>query len=93
MLPRHRAFGVDVREVDVGSLATGSISSSDDSFSRPKYVAVLRMNGRNASITDLGSHNGTFVNGRRLGADEACQLHDGDTLRFGVVDASYRLGT
>ena len=34
-------------------------------------------------IHDLGSANGTFVNGRRLGADEMLPLRPGDRLRLG----------
>ena len=37
---------------------------------------------RTAWICDLGSTNGTFLNGARLGSDEA-QLTEGDTLSLG----------
>jgi len=34
-------------------------------------------------VEDLGSKNGTWVNGRRI--DSAAALHDGDEVRFGAV--------
>lgn len=36
-------------------------------------------------ITDLGSVNGTFVNGYKLRARESVTLHDGDTLQLGQL--------
>lgn len=46
-----------------------------------RHAALVRV-GDGWVLRDLGSTNGTFVNGERLEADRA--LHDGDTLRFGV---------
>jgi pSer/pThr/pTyr-binding forkhead associated (FHA) protein len=36
-----------------------------------------------AVVTDLGSTNGTLVNGRRLAPNEPTRLADGDELRLG----------
>ncbi len=35
------------------------------------------------TITDIGSTNGTAVNGERLEIDSPCDLHDGDEITFG----------
>lgn len=35
------------------------------------------------SVVDLGSTNGTFVNGERLTANEAQSLHNGDEIKLG----------
>lgn len=35
------------------------------------------------NVYDLGSHNGTYLNGERLKAREDCPLHNGDELRLG----------
>lgn len=50
----------------------------DPSVSR--VHAVVELNGAAVVVRDLGSTNGTFVNGRRI---EAQTLRDGDELTFG----------
>ena len=45
-----------------------------------RHAAIVK-SGTAWVIRDLGSTNGTFVNGEKLGGDRA--LNDGDTLRFG----------
>lgn len=42
--------------------------------------------GTDATIRDLGSSNGTFLNGERLRAREPQQLHHGDLLIFSAYD-------
>jgi serine protease Do len=44
--------------------------------------AAVSLNGDRYVLRDLGSRNGTFVNGRKVEAD--CELSDGDVVRFGV---------
>lgn len=38
------------------------------------------------AIVDVGSTNGTYVNGRAVPYNQAVQLHDGDTLSFGALN-------
>jgi hypothetical protein len=40
-------------------------------------------------ITDLGSSNGTWLNGHRLPLAERYPLQDGDVIRFGVVSVEF----
>lgn len=42
------------------------------------------------TVTDLDSTNGTFVNGRRLKANETSFLRSGDELRLGILDFCMR---
>ncbi len=42
-------------------------------------------------VADLGSTNGTFLNGQELTAQKAFALHDGDQLAFGNVQAAFAL--
>lgn len=37
-------------------------------------------------LTDLGSKNGTWVNGRQVAANSRCPLNDGDLLQFGTLE-------
>jgi pSer/pThr/pTyr-binding forkhead associated (FHA) protein len=40
-------------------------------------------------VRDLGSNNGTFVNGRRV---TQAELHDGDVIQVGFIDLRFREG-
>src|SRR5215218_5161347 len=45
--------------------------------------ATISRQGATYTLEDLGSHNGTSVNGRRLSGP--CILHDGDQIELGGV--------
>jgi pSer/pThr/pTyr-binding forkhead associated (FHA) protein len=47
-----------------------------------RHASIQRQDNR-LMIADLGSTNGTCVNGKRLAPHEACPLNDGDELRLG----------
>ena len=53
--------------------------------------ATLECNEAGVYLMDLGSRNGTFVNGRSLGAFNPCYLADGDVLRFGNLSVTLEL--
>ena len=42
-------------------------------------------------LSDVGSSNGTWVNGALVGANNRIEVHDGDRLRFGDVEATLHL--
>ncbi len=52
------------------------------------HHAELRYTGQDYTITDLGSTNGTFVNGQQLDRTMPRVLRTGDTIRIG--DTTYR---
>ena len=52
-------------------------------------VARIVVEGDKATLEDLGSKNGTFVNGKRLSA--AAGLADGDEVRLGSVPFAFRM--
>ncbi|MBC6937822.1 MAG: FHA domain-containing protein [Chloroflexi bacterium] len=47
-----------------------------------KHAVILRHEG-SLNIMDLGSHNGSYLNGQRLIANQPRVLRDGDDLRLG----------
>ncbi|MFZ5909670.1 MAG: FHA domain-containing protein [Chloroflexota bacterium] len=49
--------------------------------------AVIRREGRKFMLEDLGSTNGTFLNGERL--QSAVQLRDGDQVKIGEVPFTF----
>lgn len=46
---------------------------------------AIHLNGDRLDLEDLGSKNGTFLNGQRLAAHRPYPLHDGDELRLGQI--------
>lgn len=62
----------------IGRSEEGEIVLVDPSVSRAHAVVEIDRGG--AFVRDLGSTNGTFLNGRRIKAES---LRDGDELRFG----------
>ncbi len=64
------------REVGLGLSLVGESSVS-------RHHASITRQGSSVSVKDLGSTNGTFVNGRRIDTD--VNLSSGDDLQFGAV--------
>ncbi|MDQ7808980.1 FHA domain-containing protein [Amycolatopsis sp. A133] len=54
--------------------------------------AWVRRDARGTWVSDAGSRNGTWVNGRRLAAGQDHPLRHGDRLEFGPVGAVYSDG-
>ncbi len=64
----------------------------DPNFGVSRHQAVIRRDGNTFSILDVGSTNGTYVNGRMLEYNKAVELRDGDTIAFGAFNAKIRIG-
>jgi DNA-binding winged helix-turn-helix (wHTH) protein len=64
------------------------LPGSIDDASVSRQHAHLRRDGTAVVLTDLGSKNGTFVNGVRVSGPVT--LADGDEVRFGLVTFVYR---
>jgi pSer/pThr/pTyr-binding forkhead associated (FHA) protein len=77
-----RSEGVAV----IGRAPSNDIPISDPSLSRRH--AEIRTEGRIAYLRDLGSSNGTCVNGRRV-IREPVRLSDGDAVQVGQVSMTY----
>jgi pSer/pThr/pTyr-binding forkhead associated (FHA) protein len=64
----------------------------DPNFGVSRHQAVIRRDGSAFSVLDVGSTNGTYVNGRMLEYNKAAELHDGDTIAFGAFNGKVRIG-
>jgi hypothetical protein len=64
--------------MQIGRSDESDIALNDPSVSR--MHAVIETEGAAPTVRDLGSTNGTFVNGRRVQTES---LRDGDDVRFG----------
>ena len=79
MLPSGQRISLGDRPVTIGRLSDCTIPLNDQNVSRRH--AEIRP-GRGAYVVaDLGSTNGTMVNGTRIGGEQ--RLSDGDILSFG----------
>ncbi|MBI3965260.1 MAG: RDD family protein [Chloroflexi bacterium] len=77
------AFSLDEGPLSIGRQAGNVIVLSDGEISR-RHAEIDRRSGR-LVISDLGSANGTFVNGQRLQGSHA--LAAGDRVEFGSIRA------
>ena len=75
--------------VIIGKAPGNDVVIPDSGISR-QHASVRLQNGQYV-ISDLGSLNGVYVNGKKVGGDEARALHDGDKLQMGRVKAVFRL--
>jgi predicted component of type VI protein secretion system len=74
-----KTYQLDASEIIVGRDASNSVAINDAEVSRKH--AKLSLHGSAYVIQDLGSTNGTFVNGQRISGTQV--LNAGDTVSFG----------
>jgi len=72
---------LDAERVVLGRAETCDIVLTGRLISR-QHAAIIR-SGQIYILKDLNSHNGTFINGRRIGEPSA--LHDGDEIELGGI--------
>jgi len=64
----------------------GPFDASQKGVSRMHAAVSCRVNGTTKfALTDLGSSNGTYLNGQRLIAHQPYDLHDGDEIYLGKM--------
>ncbi len=78
---------LDQLETEIGKAPHNRIVLSDPTVSGTHAIVLARDGGYN--IVDLGSSNGTFVNGRRLG-NESHTLQHGDKIQLGQALLTFR---
>ena len=56
-----------------------------------RHAKVVHGDGEFSVVEEIGTMNGTFVNGRRIATGVPTKIKDGDRLRFGLVDLTFRI--
>ena len=74
---------------EVGRVAGSAIRIDHPQVSRRH--AVIRVTGGEVVLEDLGSSNGTSVNGEKIRAPRA--LSDGDMVAFGDLSFEFRIAS
>ena len=85
--PQGHRFFITADEMIIGRDPTADISIPDSSISR-KHAKVIR-EGNVVKIEDLGSSNGTAVNGRKLEAGNVAKLAKEDLIKLGNSIVKY----
>ena len=73
--------------ITIGRARDNGLVVSDPTVS--SHHAEIRQDVQGYSIIDLGSMNGTFVNGQRLTKNTPRTLNSGDTIRIGNFTFTY----
>lgn len=94
--PKHSALLIERRdptkrhdlraETDIGRTQTNAVVVADATVSRQH--ARIRLQEDQFMLFDLGSANGTFVNGQKV--EQPRPLTDGDVVRFGEVEMVFK---
>ena len=77
---KQSAILLRARHTTIGRAADCEVVLDDPRISRQH--ATITGDRQHYHVRDVGSLNGTFVNGRRVLANTATRLHSGDELRF-----------
>jgi DNA-binding winged helix-turn-helix (wHTH) protein len=89
LISKTRHVALHEGENLIGRDPTGDVWVDGRGVSRRH--AKITVQGDKATIDDLGSKNGTFVNGQRIAA--AVPLVDGAQIQFGSVRVAFRVWT
>lgn len=77
-----------MKTVTIGRSTSNNCVLANPSVSGRHAELALASDGKQATLRDLGSTNGTFVNGRRLQPGEMVTVTVTDRLRFGSEDTT-----
>ena len=73
--------------ITIGRVSDNSIQIEDASVS--SHHAELTLRDTDYILRDLGSTNGTRLNGNKVEPEEEHQLQPGDRIRFGSIEVRY----
>ncbi|GAB4457483.1 MAG: hypothetical protein OHK0029_17350 [Armatimonadaceae bacterium] len=75
--------------VTFGRRADNTVVLTNDSYASGSHAEITYQNG-NFLLQDLGSTNGTKINGARLPPQRTQKLKDGDTIMMGQTEFTFR---
>lgn len=75
--------------LSIGRIPSNALALNDAGVSR-RHALITAQGSREFWLVDLGSANGTFLNGRRL--FQPRRLHDSDQISIGPFRFTFRLG-
>lgn len=89
LLPTGDAYDRELGQTDIqiGKGPRNDLVIADPAVSSAH--AMIRPEGEHFTISDIGSRNGTFVNGKRL--EQPQRLHHGDLIGIGLSKLTFRL--
>ena len=76
-----RAFEIKAEKTTIGRIEDNAFQLAEQSIS--SHHAEVWLSGEEVMVKDLGSTNGTFINGDKI---TESKLKPGQTLRFGTID-------
>ena len=77
------------RRLSVGRASDNDLQLNDNSVSKI-HAALLMSSEGTLLVADIGSTNGTFINGRRIAYGESRLIEDGDVVGFGDIEVRLR---
>ncbi len=85
---RAREFALDGSELTIGRAPNCQVVLADDQLASRRHAA-LRFDGERYTIADLGSSNGTYVNGAEIKGSTPVRLNEGDRITVGEHELLY----
>lgn len=86
-ITHDQAFLLDSDSMTIGRENNNDIVLQDINISR-HHAEIRNMGNNHWTLTDLGSMNGTFVNGRKI---KSTALNDADRITLGITDIEFQL--
>jgi len=85
----HATHDLQDAVITIGRISENTLQIEDISVSS-RHAQLTLDEGGDYILRDLGSTNGTDLNGRAIEPETDHKLQDGDKVRFGKIDTSYK---